>query len=350
MKHKIFILPLLIALLSAGCNFFQTPPAAGVVKTVNGGVDWQFSNVISGSKTESLAGLNISKLDFDPQNRETVYAGSFSGGLFKSTDSGASWSRILSKIFVYDFIVSPVDSKTIYVAGSFNDQGKVLKTQDGGATWTDAYNEATKANPVRAIAFNPSTSNQLIIGTDSGNLVKSADSGLSWQLSHSFNNRINKVLWQQDGIYVLLKDKGLFKSSAGDSNFQDLTPSLGKSSTFDFSYDNTLSYNQNYVDPFSTSLIYLTTSRGIYKTVDSGQNWNLLPLPVQSTASNARSIAVAKSSSNIVYTSVGPVIYKSTDGGQTWQTQAIVTVGYIDYILIDPALPQIAYGGVYVAQ
>ncbi len=120
MKNKIFILFIGVSLLSAGCSLFGGGPVAtGVAKSVNGGTDWQFSNTVKAPTAGSLSQSNIAKLAFDPQNRQIVYAGSVTDGLYKSDDSGASWSRILSKISVYDFMVSPADSKTIYRGRDF---------------------------------------------------------------------------------------------------------------------------------------------------------------------------------------------------------------------------------------
>jgi photosystem II stability/assembly factor-like uncharacterized protein len=74
----------------------------------------------------------------------------------------------------------------------------------------------------------------------------------------------------------------------------------------------------------------------------------LQDLPVKPDQAKAYSIAIAKQSSNIVFTSVGSTIYKSLDGGKTWQTQGIATTGLINYVLIDPQLPQVVYGGIFV--
>lgn len=350
MKNKLIILPLVF--LSAACNLFGTPTAGGVVKTVNGGADWQFSNVVkTGEKdSASLSGAKISKLAFDPQNREIVYAASYNAGLFRSQNSGTDWQKILSKIFVYDFAISPFDSKTIYVAGQFGDFGKGLKTTDGGASWEEIYNEASTGNPVRAVALNPSNPNELLLGTASGNLVKSSDGGISWQLVTNFSDRINSVLWQNGQIYVLLKSKGLLKSSGLSSNFENLTSGLARSSFLE-SYtditDKVESFNRVYVDLLSSNLIYLTTDKGLYKSTDEGKNWQKVVLPVKEGAQETRSISVALSSSNVVFTSIGATIYKSTDAGQSWQTQSIATKGFINYILIDPKLPQIVYAGIY---
>lgn len=353
MKYKIIYLVIPIFLLSASCNFFAKKSSAGVVKTVNGGVDWQFVNYIKDDKNLTLNRVNISKLTFSPKNRETVFAGSYSSGLFKSEDSGASWAKILSKISVYDFIFHPQDEKIIYASGSYGGFGKILRTADGGKTWEEIFNEQGEENPVRVMAINYQNPGQMLAGTSSGNLIKSSDGGLSWKLAYNFNERIQRVLWNNNEIFVLTKSKGLYKAVDFAENFQNLSTSISRSLNFnDFSYnrDAVEEFNQMFVDSFNNNLIYLTTKQGLFKTVDQGGNWKKMPLPVKKDDANVRAIAISRSSSNIVYASVGSTIYKTVDGGETFQTQSIATEGLINYILVDPVLPQIAYAGIYIAQ
>ncbi len=342
-----------MAFLAAACNPFTKTLSGGVLKSVNGGADWQFANRIANSTTASLAALNISKLAFSPNNRETLFVGSYTGGLYKSEDSGGDWKNILSKIYVYDFVISPYDPNVIYAAGYFADHGRVLKTTDGGASWNQIYNEESAANAVRAIAVNPNNPSQLVLGMTSGSVVKSADGGMSWQLANNFSDRINRVLWQNGNLYVLTKTKGLFKSAGFADNFTDLTETLSKT----FSLNN-LAYNKETIDSFaqvfvdfsSPSLIYLTSNKGVYKSTDEGKTWAKQNLPVKPDESDAKAISIAPSSSNIVFVSVGTTIYKSTDAGQTWQTQSITSAGFVNYLLVDPQLPQIVYGGIYIVQ
>jgi len=353
MKTKKYSILIALIFLATGCNPFVKTLPAGVLKSVNGGADWQFSNKIATSNTASLAGLNIAKLMFSPQNRETLFVGSYTGGLFKSTDSGNSWKNILSKIYVYDFVINSNDVNVMYVAGFFADHGRVLKTTDGGASWNQVYNEESAANAVRAIAINPGNPNQLVLGTTSGSVIKSTDGGLSWQLAHNFGDRINRVLWQNGNVYVLNKTKGLFKSSGFADNFVDITETLSKTfslKNMSYNSDTLDSFAQVFVDTSAPALIYITSNKGLYKTIDEGQTWQKQNLPVKPDASDAKAIAIAPSSSNIVFTSVGATIYKSTDAGQTWQTQSTTSGGFINYILIDPQLPQIVYAGIYLTQ
>lgn len=351
MKTKILSFFALILFLAAGCSGSNSTLPNGVVKSVNGGADWQFSNRLASSTTASLASLNISKLAFDPQSTQTVYAGSYNGGLYKSADSAAAWTEILSKILVYDFAVNPINPKEIYAAGYYNSHGNVLKTTDGGASWQQIYNEESSANAVRAIALNPFNPEQIVIGLASGNVVRSYDGGASWKLSNNFEAQVNRIAWQNGFIYVLLKEKGLYKTADSADSYAELTAPVGKNQLFSFYYNGSSPvYSQLYVDPMTPNFIYVTTSRGLFKTLDGGVTWTNVSLPVQSDAAYVRAITVARSSSNIVFASIGNTIYKSLDAGATWQTQAIATDGLIDYILIDPNLPQIVYAGIYGTQ
>lgn len=349
-KIKILLIILSLSLLSAGCGFSKPQPA-GIIKTNNGGTDWLFANKIKDSENASIQGIHVSRMAFSPIKRETLFVSGYNSGIYKSEDSAGSWSPILTKLSVYDFAINPHDEKIIYAAGLVGGQGKLVKTGDGGATWVDVYNDASSNNPVRAVAINPASPTQLVIGLAGGNIVMSNDSGLSWKLVYNFNDRVNRIYWQNGGIYVILKSKGFFKTMDLGRTFTELSASLNKTvgvGNLQYNQNTVGTYNQAYIDPLTPSLLYLTTDNGVFKTTDEGTSWKPLPLPVKAEDSFARGIGVAKTSSNTLFTNVGSTIYKSTDGGQTFQTQAVATGGEVNYFLIDPQVPQIVYAGIYL--
>jgi len=352
MKKILAVIPSII-FLAVSCNPFGQAKLSGVAKTTNGGADWTVANAIKDSQG-TIGALNVASMDFDPKNRETVFVSGYNDGLYKSEDSGGSWSRILSKIFTYDFAIHPFDSNIIYAAGYFADKGRVVKTTDGGKSWEEIYSEAAPTVTVRTVALNPSQANQVVIGNSAGTLIRSNDAGISWKLVKSFEDRINSVFWQNGQVYVLVRGKGLFKSSNLETGeFIELTESLTKAENFlqNFTGLNEQSFNQAYIDRLSPNLIYLTAGKGLFKSLDEGKTWQKLSLPGKQTGDlPARAVAVARASSNIVFVSVGTVVYKSTDGGQNWQTQNVNSSGYVNYILVDPQLPQVVYAGNYVSQ
>src|SRR5206468_3479505 len=96
----------------------------------------------------------ITALAVDPQNPNTVYAGTIGGGVFKSANGGASWSAAnfgLTAADVRALAVDPRNPSTVY-AGT-NGAG-VFKSTNGGASWS-AANSGLTATDVHALAVDP---------------------------------------------------------------------------------------------------------------------------------------------------------------------------------------------------
>ena len=348
MKKYILITICVLALLSASCDLFPSK-TSGVLKTSNGGVDWQASNNLKDG-TGTIAGLNISKLALDPQAAEVIYASSFNSGLYKSLDGAATWEQILGQIPTLDFAIHPNDSLTIFAAGYFEERGRALLTRDGGKSWNAIYTAATNNSAVRAIALNPNSPEQVVIGMSQGELIMSGDSGATWRLVQSYNDRINRIVWNSSGLYVLVRGTGLFRSIDGGSTFQLITSSLQSAGNLvNLSiFGNTItSYNQLAISPNNSSLFYLTTNLGLYRSYDGGMTWGFVSMPLNQSDLAPTSIAIAPSSDNIVYVSAGSNIYKTADGGITWSTADTQTNGLVNALLVDPTLPQAAYAGIF---
>src|SRR5687767_14637419 len=94
-----------LSLLAVSCNLFA-PATGGILRTANGGIDWQASNRIKNSEN-TITGLSISRLDFSPQGTDIVYASSYTGGMYKSTDGGGTWEEVLGQISIFDFAIHP---------------------------------------------------------------------------------------------------------------------------------------------------------------------------------------------------------------------------------------------------
>ena len=235
MKMKIKIVSVVailgVAMMSASCNPFGASQGAGVLKTTNGGGDWQQMNTLEGGNA-NLGATSVAVIGFDPKNSDHLFMASYDGGLYVSENSAESWKQILSKIAVYDFAVSPSDSNVIYAAGFYADHGKVLVTRDGGKSWVEIYNESASQNAVRAIAINPANSQEVYIGMSSGNIIKSTDGGTNWKLVTNFDDRVNRIRFQGNNLYILLRTKGLFIGNTSSDTFRSLTESIAPSSGF----------------------------------------------------------------------------------------------------------------------
>lgn len=148
----------------------------GVFKSTNGGAAW----------SNPLSSVYVTALALDPQSPATLFAGSrdyisgptfiTAGGVHRSRDGGASWTKVLTNSAVLSLLVDPRDPRVLY-AGTEGDG--VLKSVDGGDTWLGA--SAGLAHPVvRALAMSPLSSQVLYAGTWEGGVYRSRDGGASW--------------------------------------------------------------------------------------------------------------------------------------------------------------------------
>ena len=101
---------------------------------------------LSGGSWTSLGPGNVGgrtrSLVINPQNPNIMYAGAVTGGVWKTTDGGNSWTALTDMLPVLNIgalVMDPNDSNTLYAGTgeyykAFPGQG-IFKTSDGGATW-----------------------------------------------------------------------------------------------------------------------------------------------------------------------------------------------------------------------
>jgi photosystem II stability/assembly factor-like uncharacterized protein len=340
---------------------------AGVAKTTNGGLDWVLANtVVTGQdkkgKTQTSSQLqdtDVYKLVFEPGNSQRMYAATSTDGVYYSEDSAESWKQILSGVTVFDIIINPKNSEHLYAAGTAAGNGKVLESKDKGKSWAQVYNEVSKQNPVQAIGMNPANPNDIVIGLQSGNVIKSNDAGKSWTLLQNLSDPVRQISWTTGGLYILTDTRGLYVSSSGGTRFNNISEYLfnfnkNRSETsasdalpdVDVPQTSIRTFNTFAVSARDQRLIYMAADNGLYKTLDGGETWLYVKLPLKSTNISV-SIAVVSLGANdsLVYAGAGNTVYKSLNSGESWQVQSIATNAAVQYILIDPGLSQIGYVG-----
>ncbi len=349
--NKILIAVLSIVLLSASCNV-SNDIKVGIVKTANGGVDWQPANKIAESD-QTLLQRSISQLKFNPSD-DKIYASSFTGGLYTSEDGAENWSGSLSGIPIYDFVFHPFDSNIIYASSYLSERGRLLVTRDGGKSWNEIYSDASTKNPVRAVAVNPNNPDEILIGLGKGALIKSDDNGSSWHLLQNYNGRINRIVWENNDLYVIVKDTGVFRSFDNGESFSQITRNLRAPSNnsvnngaFSFGFGGAITdFRQLAVDPNNPDHLLLTTNKGLYESFERGSSWSYLDLPYRQQDVSPFAVVFADSTDSIAYVSIGSIILKSIDGGNNWSSSDTQTKGLVTTILVSPGLPQVAFAGI----
>jgi photosystem II stability/assembly factor-like uncharacterized protein len=101
----------------------------GIYKTVDGGGHWSAVN-------SGLGPREIRSVALDPRHPEIVYAGAGGAGVWRSPDGGASWQQtslgLPPEANIFGLVVDPTQSDVIYAADRFSG---VYASQDGGQTW-----------------------------------------------------------------------------------------------------------------------------------------------------------------------------------------------------------------------
>jgi photosystem II stability/assembly factor-like uncharacterized protein len=109
-----------------------------------------------------------------------IFAGTYGGGVFYSSDSGKSWTAINNGLTNLNIATLTLNGDSIY-AGTFD--GGVFYSSNKGGNWS---NIGLKTNSVFAIAL---IGSQIFAGTYNHGVYMSANNGVSWtKLNNSFSN------------------------------------------------------------------------------------------------------------------------------------------------------------------
>lgn len=138
------------------------------------------------SKRGDIAYQTISALSESPLRFGLIYAGTDDGRLWRTKDGGANWTEIgaapVPAKWVSRLAASEHDLGTVYMTqtGRRDDdfQVYVWKSTDLGTTWTDISSNVP-LGPVNVIREDPEDENTLYLGTDGGVYI-TKDGGDSW--------------------------------------------------------------------------------------------------------------------------------------------------------------------------
>ncbi len=159
---------------------YAVNPGDGVFKSTDGGLNW---TKLLGT---GVAGTVVTDIIVDPKNTNTVYISTPSKGILRSIDAGNSWKAItISGVAPISFVMDPVETNRLYAAGS----GKIYRSLDSGATWTQCKNFTPTLSGVSSIMLAVAQGAPNIIYASIGNSSQGAlglyftnDYGVNWKM------------------------------------------------------------------------------------------------------------------------------------------------------------------------
>jgi photosystem II stability/assembly factor-like uncharacterized protein len=268
----------------------------GIYKTTDAGDNWVKIGLDS---TEHIA-----KIIIDPKNSNNIYVAapgplwsdSKHRGLYKSTDAGKTWNKILfinEKTGCADIAVDPNNPDIVFASTwefrrlpyLFNSGGTgcgMYKSTDAGKTWKEITN-GLPSKPFGRIAFTlaPSAPNNMvaIVEAKETGLYISSDAGESWKKQSATLNVVSRpfyfacvVIDPKDPKRVYRPGFGFSYSTDGGYSFADASNEGGWVHS---------DMHALWVNPNNTNQMYLGTDGGVYMSLDKGATWMFIQnLPV----------------------------------------------------------------------
>ncbi len=196
-----------------------------------GGVSlWRSSNVKAvhpnWSSIKSSTGTPISAMAVALGDSDVIWVGDNDGKVYYTTTGTAgspTWNRVdlgtpnLPDRYCTRITIDPSSPSRVYVTfGGFN-SGNVWRTTDSGSTWTDISRSLPTA-PVRSLVINSSDTNALYLGTETG-VFASADGGATWSPSNDgpANVSVDELFWMDDVLVAATHGRGLFSIGVMDA-------------------------------------------------------------------------------------------------------------------------------------
>ena len=255
---------------------------------------------------------------------------------------------------ISDIVIHPGNNNVWYVAvGS----GNVWKTENSGTTWTPIFDDQGSYS-IGAITLDPNNPNVVWVGTGENvsgrhagfgdGVYRSRDGGKNWEnMGLAASERVGMIRIDprdSDTIFVAAQgplwsgggERGLYKSTDGGENWRKvLGDGLGNTDEDD-SYTGV---SEVHMDPRDPDVMYAVSwqrlrnvavlidggpGTGIHKSVDGGETWRQLETGLPDGMMGKTGLAVSPQNPDVIYATIEldnrtGGFWRSADGGETWE-------------------------------
>jgi len=294
--------------------------SGAIYKTTDGGTSWSKMN--QGNNFDSY----IVDIDIDPNNTSVIWAVAISnssgwGTLYRSEDGGDTWSVVFQvNGWFYDVEVKPNDSNSIFTA---NGWGIFRHYYDAGS-WKYEWILSYVAANVRALAFDPQDPETLYAawlypiswgGDGTGKIGRSTDGGSNWDIYVADLQFITLAVHPTDSSTILGGELnlGVYKSVDSGQNWTSINTGVNAVIVYDVA-----------IDPNDSTHLLVGANAGVYEKTGGGA-WSRIS---DFQFSTAYSIEFHPTNSLIFYAGIEGYLAKTLDGGQNWTYSNVLSTGY----------------------
>ncbi len=250
-------------------------------------ITWSLSefqpNVPNGGRANSIA--------VNPVTNNDIFVASESGGLFHSTDRGITWHHVDAVTPYYLGAVAFVPgfaniliatARDDFTAG--NDGGGIWRSTDGGATWSHVANPTLPPGAARfsasELSIAPDTGD--IYAATSAGIAHSVDHGASWTSTSPFGGYLaTSVVAQPGGLVLAGTYYGIARSTNAGSTWSFVTGSPTVADMHGLAGSpivaNTLYAVSTLYTPPVPPATAGTLTMQLFVTEDSGVTWTAIP-------------------------------------------------------------------------
>jgi photosystem II stability/assembly factor-like uncharacterized protein len=372
---------------SAAMAFAREMPTAPIAPGQNNWTQLGPLGIASGQTVGSAERVivtgRVTEIVPHPTDADTIYVGTARGGVWKTTDSGKSWtakSDNADSTAIGSLAISRSRPDTLYagtgegnifyfvttfplssINASYNGSG-ILKTTDGGATWktqgggTGGVFTGACFYRVRVHPSDPDT----VLAATSRGVYRTTDGGANWaRLSGGLPSISTSIIAATDvafdpvtpaTAYAAFWGSGVYKCTdikGSAPSWTKLGGGLPTTGLRRISIAVAPSAPQNLYALIGAVTANDDAFKGLYVSANGGGTWTLVPLSAVETAeSYTNSITVAAGDPNIVYVS-GTSLYTAVRSAGTWAVTAIGANIHADHHALagHPSSDQTIYAG-----
>ena len=244
----------------------------------------------------------------DPRNASVRYAAVCSGGVWKTTDAGVTWSPIFDGQGSYSIgcvTIDPTNPNTVWVGSGENNSQRsvsfgdgVYKSTDNGSSWKNMG--LKDSEHIGMIAVDPRDGDRVFVAAQG-------------------------PLWRSGG------DRGLYRTTDGGANWEKVLEISDETGV-----------NEVYIDPRDPDTMYASSYQrrrhvwtlidggpesNIWKSTDGGTSWRKLTRGIPGGDKGRIGMAMAPTDPDVLYAIVEAAdgkggVFRSTDRGESWSKRS----------------------------